>query len=316
MKSNNSNSLLDISTEVRSALDEGRPVLALESTILSHGMPYPENLVFARTAEQVVRNAGAVPAVIALDRGRVRIGLTDEELERVTGSGEAVKAGVRDLAWVISGKLLGTTTVSSTIRLAHRAGIQICATGGIGGVHPGFSDTMDISQDIIEMSRTGVLLVASGAKAILDIPKTLEALETYSIPVIGYKTDSFPVFYSRSSDFDITVRADSIEETVQIYRAHIDLGPGSAVMVANPVPGDHAIRADEVSEIIRIATNEAVVRKITGKDLTPFLLKRLHKLSGGRTQTVNQALALSNYKLGARLAVAWSKIQKINKVVK
>jgi len=297
---------LDYSAEVREAINSRTPVLGLETTILSHGMPYPDNIAFAEKAAAIVRKAGAVPATIALSNGRVKVGLSDDLLEQITGSGKAVKVGVRDLGSALVKKQLGATTVSSTIRLARLAGINVCSTGGIGGVHRGFSETMDVSQDIHELSRTGVILISSGAKAILDIPKTLELLETYAIPVLGYKTDTFPVFYTRNSDHGLTARVESPEEIVRCYQSHLSLGLSSAVLVANPVPEEHEISSDEVSQYILKALDECVQKKISGKEVTPFLLNKLFQLSDGKTQITNQALAFNNYLLGAETAVALS----------
>ena len=300
--------LFSFDPEVKDALECGKPVLGLETTILSHGMPFPENLEFAKKAERTVRSSGAVPAVIALIDGRIKIGLSDHDLEQITASGKAVKVGARDLGYAIHNKLLGATTVSSTIRLASLAGIPICATGGIGGVHPGFNEIMDVSQDLIELSRTSVVLVSSGAKAILDIPKTLEYLETFSVPILGYKTESFPVFYSRTSSYKVSFPVWSPEEVAGVFQNHRGVGSESAVLVANPVPKEFELLPEETEGYIKTALNEAGKNEITGKDLTPFLLRRLFELSGGKTQSTNQALALNNYSIGAEIAVAWAKI--------
>lgn len=301
---------LEFSEEVQNAIFSGQPVVGLETTIISHGMPYPENLEFAQHACQVVREAGAIPAPIAIINGRIVVGLSDPEMDHISRPGVAEKAGVRDIAGVLSKKLTGSTTVSSTIRLASLAGITVCTTGGIGGVHSGYSKTMDVSQDLVELSRVSVILVSSGAKAILDIPRTLEYLETFSVPVLGYQTDEFPAFYSRQSGHGVSVRSDSPAETARIFYNHRSLGLSSALLVTNPVPQKDEIDRETISRYVSAALDECDRRGISGKEVTPFLLQRLYELSSGKTLATNRALAINNYRLSAEIAVAWSRLNQ------
>lgn len=297
---------LQLTDEVRAALDEGRPVVALESTIISHGMPYPQNVETAREVEALIRDEGVVPATIAVLGGVPRIGLTDDDLEMLGKAGESVtKASVRDLAYVMARGIHGATTVAATMRLASLAGIRVFATGGLGGVHRGAERSMDLSADLTELSRTPVAVISAGVKSILDIGLTLEAMETMSIPVVGYRTDEFPSFYSRSSEFKVPMRADSPEEIAAIMAAQWELGVVAGLDIANPIPQDDEIPAEEISDIIRQALADMDGLGITGKDTTPYLLGRVVELTGGASLTANIALVKNNAVLGARLAKAY-----------
>ncbi len=291
------------SKDVKAALESGKPVLALESTIIAHGMPFPDNLEFAQNAEDIARKRGVVPATIAILDGVVHIGLETESLKQLAKGKNIEKIAVRDISRVLSQKRSGATTVSATMKLAHMAGISVFATGGIGGVHRGAETTFDVSQDLKELSRTPVIVISAGVKAILDIPKTLEVLETEAVSVLGYKTDEFPAFYSRGSGVAVSARVDSPTEIATLYLSHIDLGLRSGVLVANPVPKNMEIPKPEMENHIHTALEECTSKLISGKAVTPFLLKRIVELTGGRSLKANIALALNNAKLGAEIAV-------------
>ncbi|MGN6414966.1 pseudouridine-5'-phosphate glycosidase [Flexivirga sp.] len=298
---------LQLTDEVRDAIAEGRPVLALESTIISHGMPYPDNVTMAREVEALIRAEGVVPATIAVLDGVPRIGLTDGDLEMLGEAGESVtKASVRDLAYVVAKGVHGATTVAATMRLASLAGIRVFATGGLGGVHRGAERSMDLSADLTELSRTPVAVISAGVKSILDIGLTLEAMETLSIPVIGYQTDEFPSFYSRSSGYAVPMRADSPQELAAIMATQWELGITAGFDIANPIPAADEIPAEQISGIITQALADMAARGITGKDTTPFLLGRVVELTGGASLTANIALVKNNALLGARLATAYA----------
>ncbi|HWC24865.1 MAG TPA: pseudouridine-5'-phosphate glycosidase [Flexivirga sp.] len=300
---------LQLTDEVREALADGRPVVALESTIISHGMPYPDNVTMAREVEALIRAEGAVPATIAVLDGVPRVGLTDENLEMLGKAGESVtKASVRDLAYVIAKGIHGATTVAATMRLASLAGIRVFATGGLGGVHRGAATSMDVSADLTELSRTPVAVISAGVKSILDIGLTLEAMETLSIPVVGYQTDEFPSFYSRSSGYDVPMRADSPEELAAIMATQWDLGVTAGFDIANPIPAADEIPAEEISGIITQALADMDRLGITGKDTTPYLLGRVVELTGGASLTANIALVKNNALLGAHLATAYARL--------
>lgn len=296
---------LEATDEVRQALADGRPIVALESTIISHGMPYPQNVEMAREVEALIRSHGAVPATIAVLDGRPRIGLSDDDLEMLGKAGQSViKASVRDLAVVVSQGLNGATTVAATMRLAALAGIEVFATGGLGGVHRGATSSMDVSADLTELSRTPVVVISAGVKSILDIALTLEAMETLSVPVVGYQTDEFPSFYSRSSGHDAPMRADSPAQLAALARAQWDLGITAGISVANPIPAQHEIPADQIARIIEVALQDMDRLGITGKDTTPYLLGRVVELTDGASLTANIALVKNNAVLGAELARA------------
>ncbi|WP_374661403.1 pseudouridine-5'-phosphate glycosidase [Inhella sp.] len=297
--------LLHFAPEVRQALDQGRAVVALESTIVAHGMPFPDNLATARAVEGVIREQGAVPATIAVMDGRVRIGLSDAELEALARAGsQALKLSRRDMAYAISQRRLGATTVASTMLCAHAAGIRVFVTGGIGGVHRGAEHSMDVSADLLELARTPVAVVCAGAKSILDLPLTLEVLETHGVPVLAVGQAEFPAFYSRSSGLKADFRLDTPHAIAAFLRAHWQLGLSSGVVVANPVPEADEIPAAVVEQWIHQALREAAEQGIRGKASTPFMLKRLAELSQGRSLATNIALVKHNAWVGAKLAAS------------
>lgn len=289
-----------ISDEIQTALRSARPVVALESTVITHGLPHPENLQLARDMEAAVRAEGAVPATIAVLDGKIRIGLSEAELARLAQAESPLKVGPRDLATAVLKRSCGGTTVAASLLLAHAAGLRVFATGGIGGVHR--ESRFDISADLPTMARTPMLVVCAGAKAILDLPATLEYLETMGVPVIGYQSDEFPAFYSRHSGLGVSLRLDSAQEIVAFARAHWALGAPSAVLVANPLPESESLPASEIEPLIEQASREAQSRRIHGPALTPFLLQRLNELSSGRSLRANLALLLNNARLAATLA--------------
>ena len=289
---------LAISEEVAAAIAERRPVVALESTLIAHGLPWPVNLETARESEEAVRAAGAVPATIAVLRGVPTIGLNAVQLEELAQAKDVLKAARRELGIAIAQKRLAATTVSATMALAHAAGIRVFATGGIGGVHPG--DAMDISADLIELGRTPVLVVCAGAKSILDLPRTMEVLETLGVPVLGFRTDRFPAFYVASSNLPAT-RVESTEEAAAAFAAHVRMGGGGAVL-AQPCPADVAIPEVEFEAARVQAEAEARACGIAGARLTPFLLARLAEITSGRTLVANRTLIVNNARLAADVA--------------
>jgi pseudouridine-5'-phosphate glycosidase len=296
--------MLTITDEVRDALDSGRPVVALESTIISHGMPYPDNVEMARTVEQIVRDHGATPATIAVLHGRPTIGLSADDLELLASDESVMKVSIRDLPYVVSRDLHGATTVASTMRLAALAGIEVFVTGGLGGVHRGAQATYDVSADLTELSTTSVAVVCAGVKSILDIGLTLEKLETLGVPVVGYGTDEFPSFFSRSSGFGAPMRLDTPGEVAGLIRAKWDLGLTGGVVVANPIPAESEIPADEIGTIIDQALADMDRLGITGKDATPYLLGRIVEITEGASLKANIALVEHNARLGAAIATA------------
>ena len=291
---------LRIAPEVR----EARAVVALESTIIAHGMPYPENLSTARLLEQRVREAGAVPATIAVMDGAVRIGLTGAELETLARAREVLKLSRADLPFAVSAGKPGATTVAATMICAHLAGIRVFATGGIGGVHRGAESSFDISADLGELARTPVAVVSAGAKALLDLPKTLEYLETRGVPVIGYRTDEFPAFWSRQSGLKVPLRLDSAQEIARFLAVKWEMGLGGGAVICNPAPQADEIPAEEMRGFIDAAVREAEARGVSGKQVTPFILGRIVELTGGRSLRTNIALAESNARLAAEIACA------------
>ena len=294
---------LSIDPEVGLALEAGAPVVALESTLICHGLPRPRNLELGRAVELAVREAGAVPATIAIVDGIVRVGLGPATLERLANADDVVKCSPRDLALVMAGRALGATTVAGTIRIAAAAGIRVMATGGIGGVHRGGESSLDVSADLHELARTGVVVVCSGAKIILDLPRTLEVLETLTVPVLGYRCDRFPAFYARDSDLPVP-HLDGIAAAAAVVRAQAAQGWPTGLVLANPPPAELALPRAELEAWIATATAEAAGQGIIGKDTTPFLLAALARLSGGRTVALNEALVLDNARVAAALAVA------------
>ena len=302
------NPCLDIHPEVAAAIAAGRPVVALESTIISHGMPYPQNVETALAVEQIIRDHGAVPATIAIIGGRLKAGLTREQIEYFGKKGRAIhKASRRDLALLCARGEDGATTVTTTMIIAHMAGIQIFATGGIGGVHRGAETTMDISADLEELAQTPVMVVCAGAKAILDLGLTLEYLETKGVPVIGYGTDELPAFYSRHSGFGVDYRIDTPEELAAAYRTQLTLGLKGGMLVTNPIPEEYAMPSDVINAAIEQALRECTEQGIHGKETTPFLLARVAELTGGDSLDSNIRLVFNNAKVAALTAVALSK---------
>lgn len=298
---------LSYSQEVLEAKEKGLPIVALESTIISHGMPYPQNVKTAREVEQIIRDGGAVPATIALIDGQIKIGLSDEELEMFGNAQGVAKASRRDLGYLLATKKIGATTVAATMICAELAGIELFVTGGIGGVHRGAEETMDISADLEELAMTNVAVVCAGAKSILDIGLTLEYLETKGVPVIGYGTDTLPAFYTRESDFSVNFRADSPEEMASILRAKWDLGLRGGALVANPIPVEDSMEASFINGIIESALKEAKEQGIAGKNVTPFLLGKVKELTEGKSLEANIALVKHNARVGAKIAVELQK---------
>ncbi|BDH63088.1 pseudouridine-5'-phosphate glycosidase [Lysinibacillus sp. PLM2] len=301
---------LSYSQEVLDAKEKGYPIVALESTIISHGMPYPQNVQTAREVEDIVRANGAVPATIAIIDGKIKIGLTDEELEMFGNAKNVAKASRRDLGYLIASKKLGATTVAATMIAAELAGIELFVTGGIGGVHRGAEETMDISADLEELAQTNVAVVCAGAKSILDLGLTLEYLETKGVPVVGYETDTLPAFYTRESEFNVNFRVDSPEEVAEMMRAKWNLGLRGGAVVANPIPKEAAMEASFINGIIEKALKEAEELGVKGKDVTPFLLGKVKELTEGKSLTANIALVKHNAKIGTQIAVALEKTKK------
>lgn len=302
------NRYLDYSDEVSAALDEGKPVVALESTIISHGMPYPKNVETALLVEDEVRRNGAVPATIAIINGRLKAGLTKDEIEYFGKKGTAItKASRRDIPTIIAKKEDGATTVAATMIIAALAGIDVFATGGVGGVHRGAETTFDISADMDEFTKTGVLVVCAGAKAILDLPLTLEYLETKGVNVVGYGTDELPAFYTRRSGLKVTWRMDSAEEIAASWLVQKDLYPNTGLLVTNPIPEEYSMDADYINKEIDEAIKEMKALGIKGKETTPYLLDKIQKLTGGKSLEANIKLVLNNAALASRIAVAMKK---------
>ena len=294
--------LVDIEPEVAAALAAGRPVVALESTIITHGMPWPANVETARAVEQVVRDNGAVPATIAVLDGRIRVGLSERELGAIGQAKDVVKASGRDLGAVLARRGSAGTTVSATMLIAAIAGIGVFATGGVGGVHRGAEETFDVSADLTELGRTDVVVVCAGVKSILDIAKTLEYLETQRVPVYAFGSDDFPAFYTRSSGLKADHRFDEVAAMARAIALHRALGTGTGVMVANPIPAADALDPAFIDGAIADAVAEAAKKGISRKELTPFLLTRINELSGGRSLAANIALVKNNAALAARIA--------------
>ncbi len=303
------NDLLSVSPEVQAALAERRPVVAFESTIISHGMPYPRNRDTALQAESLARAAGVVPATVAILDGRIRVGLTGEEIERLATEKGVLKVSRRDLAWALAGRRAGATTVSATMLAAARAGIDVFATGGIGGVHRGSTETSDISADLTELAATSVCVVSAGAKAILDIPRTLEMLETLGVPVACWGTSEFPAFYSRTSGSPAPLRVDSAEEVARMLAAQRGLALPQGILVAVPVPAEQEIAQKTVEGWIERALGEVGKKGVKGKAVTPFLLSRLGELSGGATLETNVGLFHNNVRHGCLIAAACARLR-------
>ena len=300
----NINKYLDVNPEVAEAIANGKPVVALESTIISHGMPYPQNVETALNVERIIRENGAVPATIAIIGGRLKAGLTAEEIEYFGKKGQAIhKASRRDLAVLCARSEDGATTVTTTMIIAHMAGIKIFATGGIGGVHRGAETTMDISADLEELGQTPVMVVCAGAKSILDLGLTLEYLETKGVPVIGFGTKELPAFYTRHSGFSVDYRIDTAQELAKAFKVQNELGFKGGMLVANPIPEEYAMPLETINAAIDQAIAESIEKGIKGKETTPFLLARVAELTGGNSLASNIQLVYNNAKVAAQTAV-------------
>jgi len=301
------NKYLDVNPEVAQALAEGKPVVALESTIISHGMPYPQNVETALNVERIIRENGAVPATIAIIGGRLKAGLSAEEIEYFGKKGLSItKASRRDLAVLCARGEDGATTVTTTMIIAHMAGIKIFATGGIGGVHRGAETTMDISADLEELGQTPVMVVCAGAKSILDLGLTLEYLETKGVPVIGFGTDELPAFYTRQSGFGVDYRIDTVQELAAAFKAQNDLGMKGGMLVTNPIPEEYAMPLETINAAIDQAIAECEEKGIHGKETTPFLLARVAELTGGNSLASNIRLVYNNAKIAAQTAAVYA----------
>ncbi|WP_274315222.1 pseudouridine-5'-phosphate glycosidase [Staphylococcus hyicus] len=299
---------IELSQEVQDAKSNHRPIVALESTIISHGMPYPQNVQMAKTVEQIIRNQGAVPATIALIDGKVKIGLEDNELELLAKSDNVAKVSRRDLAEVIAQKRIGATTVASTMICAALADIKFFVTGGIGGVHRGSEETMDISADLDELSKTDVTVICAGAKSILDLPKTMEYLETKGVPVIGYQTEELPAFFTRKSGVKLNSTANHVDDIASICKVKHDLQLKGGIVIANPVPEADQLDKAYIDTIINDAVKEAEKKGIRGKDSTPFLLSKIVEKTEGKSLATNIKLVENNAVVGAQIAVSYSKL--------
>jgi len=294
---------LDLSPEVQTALAAGRPVVALESTIISHGMPFPQNIETARRVEDIVRSHGAIPATCAVIKGRLKAGLTHDEMLHLGQARSVIKASRRDLPYLVAHGLDGATTVASTMIIAALAGIEVFVTGGIGGVHRGAMETFDISADLTELAQTNVVVVCAGCKSILDIGLTLEYLETQGVPVLGYQTPDFPAFYTRKSGFAVDYMAESALAVAKTAKTKWELGLQGGIVVANPIPTGFAMDEEVIGQAIDKALSEAEARGIRGKDATPFLLSQVTEVTGGQSLTANMALIYNNAAVGAQIAV-------------
>ncbi len=286
--------------EVEQALRERKPIVALESTVITHGLPYPDNLELAKNMERTIREGGSIPATVAILDGAVHVGMDESQLERLAQEKGMRKVSVRDIAPAIALKLSGGTTVAGTLAIADRVGIKAFATGGIGGVHR--QAPFDVSADLGELAQARLVVVCAGAKAILDIPATLEVLETYGVPVVGYQTNDFPAFYSVSSGLGVSVRAEHAEQVANLARAHWELGLGGCVLVAVPPPKEVALEPSKVEEALQAALAEAQEKRIHGQGVTPFLLKRVSELTGGASMRANLGLLVNNAKVAADIA--------------
>ena len=298
------NSYLDIRPEVAAAINCGGPIVALESTVISHGLPRPHNLETAHRMEAAVRKEGAVPATVGLLNGRLIVGLAHEEIELLASAKTVHKVSRRDLSAVLQSRKPGATTVAATILIASQAGISVFATGGIGGVHRGVQDTLDISADLVELARTPVAVVCAGAKIILDLPRTLELLETLGVPVVGFRTSSFPAFYVRESGLNLDLRVESAEEAARLMSIQWQLGLSSGIVFCNPPPESCALDRTQTESLIQAALIAANSEGIQGKAVTPYLLSHLSKASGGATLKANMDLLVSNASAAAQIAVA------------
>lgn len=300
------NKYLELNEEVKNALNEGKPVVALESTIISHGMPYPENVKTAIELESLVRSKGAVPATIAIINGKLKAGLTEEEIEFL-GKGENIrKTSRRDIPFIVANNLHGATTVASTMIIANLAGIKVFATGGIGGVHRGAHETFDISADLQELANTNVAVVCAGAKSILDIGLTLEHLETNGVPIVGYKTKEFPAFYTRKSGFEVDYEVNNVKELAKAIKTKWELNLKGGLVIGNPIPKDYEMDYDTINKAIEDALKEADSLGIKGKETTPFLLSKIKDITKGKSLESNIKLVFNNVELATKLAIELS----------
>ena len=294
---------LEVSQEVKEALENNKPVVALESTIISHGMPYPQNFETALKVEKIIRDNGAVPATIAIINGKLKVGLSESEIEFLGKEGsKIIKVSRRDLAYIVANKLNGATTVATTMIIAELAGVRVFATGGIGGAHRGAETTMDISADLEELSNTNVAVVCAGAKSILDLGLTLEYLETHGVPVLGYQTKQLPAFYTRESGFELDYRIDTPEEIAKIITTKWELGLEGGVVIANPIPEEYSMDYNLITESIENAVKEAEKNGIKGKETTPFLLGKIKEITKGASLEANIQLVYNNAKLASKIA--------------
>lgn len=303
------NVYLDIAPEITAALQAGQPVVALESTIISHGMPYPRNVETALRVEATVREHGAIPATIAILEGRLKVGLSESDIGRLGEKGQQViKSSRRDLPFVVMRREDGATTVAATMVIAAMANIRVFATGGIGGVHRGVEETMDVSADLEELARTNMAVVCAGVKSVLDIGRTLEYLETRGVPVIGYRTDALPAFYTRDSGFAVDYRIDSAKDAAVAMKVKRDLRMAGGMLIANPIPVEHALDPADIEEVIDDAIREMNIEGITGKNTTPYLLAKIAERTGGRSLDANIELVLNNARVAAEIAVAYTNL--------
>ena len=302
------NQFLEVKDDVKKALDEGKAVVALESTIISHGMPYPENVKMAKKVESIIRQEGAIPATIAIMDGKIKIGLTDKDLETLAKAEHVEKVSRRDMASVLANHRLGATTVAATMICAHMAGIQFFVTGGIGGVHQGYEETMDVSADLEELARTNVTVICAGAKAILDLHRTMEYLETKGVPVVGYKTKKLPAFYTRETDIALQLSEDSPMGIATLIHTKNQLELHGGVLVVNPIPKKDSLPNEYINDIIQEAIKDAKKDGIEGKDLTPYLLANIVKKTNGLSLKANLALVYHNALVGAQIALAYQEL--------
>lgn len=299
------NQLFAYSDEVKVALAENRPIVALESTLIAHGFPYPANYNLAMELEGMLREDGVVPATIALLDGKIRIGLTEPEIKKLASAGNIRKASLRDIPLLLAKKLDGGTTVATTMEVADWAGIKVFVTGGIGGVHRNGEQTFDVSADLQALARYGVMVVCAGAKSVLDLPKTLEVLESLGVPVIGYQTDKFPAFYIQDSGLGVDYRSDAVNEIAEAFRIKEELKIAGGMVIANPIPAEYEMDEAEFNDLLARLLIELDEKGVKGKDVTPFLLKRLHEDTKGESIKANIALIKNNLRLGAKLAKAY-----------
>jgi len=299
---------IDFNEEVLRAMEEKLPIVALESTIISHGMPYPQNIEMAKKVEQIIRDNNAVPATIAIIGGRIKVGLTEEDLITLATDKDVSKVSRRDMASIIANEKNGATTVATTMICANMAGIKFFVTGGIGGVHRGFEEDMDVSADLEELAMTNVTVICAGAKAILDLPRTMEYLETKGVPVIGYKTNFLPAFYTRTSNIKLNLTALSTKEIAKTVHTKEELELKGGVLVANPIPEEYSLEEKYINDIIEDALCSAKTEKVKGKDVTPYLLAKIVEKTEGKSLEANIQLVYNNAKIGAQIAYQYSKI--------